>query len=105
MTSAVAIAQHRPVRLRNNSTPELLQDIERIREHLGIDKWLVFGGSWGATLGLLYAQSHPSRVLALILRGTRSWRGQKDLDWFGKSRRKHDLPRLLEGVYGNHTGA
>ena len=69
--------------IRNNSTPELLRDIERIREHLGIDKWLVFGGSWGATLGLLYAQSYPSRVLALILRGTFLAR-QKDLDWFGK---------------------
>ena len=68
----------------NNSTPELLQDIERIREHLGIDKWLVFGGSWGATLGLLYAQSHPSRVSALILRGAFLAR-KKDLDWFGKS--------------------
>ena len=67
----------------NNSTPELLQDIERIREHLGIDKWLVFGGSWGATLGLLYAQSYPSRVLAMILRGTFLAR-QKDLDWFGR---------------------
>lgn len=68
---------------KNNSTPELLQDIERIREHLGIEKWMVFGGSWGATLGLLYAQSHPSRVLALVLRGTFLAR-QKDLDWFGK---------------------
>ncbi len=68
---------------RNNSTPELLQDIERIREHLGIDQWLVFGGSWGATLGLLYAQSHPSRVLGMILRGTFLAR-QRDLDWFGR---------------------
>ena len=68
---------------RNNSTPELLQDIERIREHLGIGQWLVFGGSWGATLGLLYAQSHPSRVLGMILRGTFLAR-QKDLDWFGR---------------------
>ena len=68
---------------KNNSTPELLRDIERIREYLGVDKWMVFGGSWGATLGLLYAQSHPSRVMALILRGTFLAR-QKDLDWFGK---------------------
>ena len=68
---------------RHNSTPELLQDIERIREHLGIAQWLVFGGSWGATLGLLYAQSHPSRVLGLILRGAFLAR-QKDLDWFGR---------------------
>ncbi len=68
---------------KNNSTQDLLQDIERIREHLGIDKWMVFGGSWGATLGLLYAQSHPSRVLALVLRGTFLAR-QTDLDWFGR---------------------
>ena len=68
---------------RNNSTPDLLQDIERIREHLGIEQWLVFGGSWGATLGLLYAQSHPSRVLGMVLRGTFLAR-QKDLDWFGR---------------------
>ncbi len=66
---------------RNNSTPALLQDIEHIRAHLGIEQWLVFGGSWGATLGLLYAQSYPSRVLGLILRGTFLAR-QKDLDWF-----------------------
>ena len=67
----------------NNSTQDLLQDIERIREHLGIDRWMVFGGSWGATLGLLYAQAHPSRVLALVLRGTFLAR-QTDLDWFGR---------------------
>ena len=68
---------------KNNSTPDLLQDIERIREHLGIEQWLVFGGSWGATLGLLYAQSYPSRVLGMVLRGTFLAR-QKDLDWFGR---------------------
>ena len=68
---------------KNNSTQDLLQDIERIREHLGIEQWMVFGGSWGATLGLLYAQSHPSRVLALVLRGTFLAR-QTDLDWFGR---------------------
>lgn len=68
---------------RNNSTGELLQDIERIREHLGIEQWLVFGGSWGATLGLLYAQAHPSRVLGMVLRGVFLAR-QKDLDWFGR---------------------
>ena len=67
----------------NNSTQDLLQDIEHIREHLGIERWMVFGGSWGATLGLLYAQSHPSRVLAMVLRGAFLAR-QKDLDWFGK---------------------
>ena len=68
---------------RNNSTDDLLKDIESIRLRLGIDKWLVFGGSWGATLGLLYAQRHPDRVLALVLRGTFLAR-QCDLDWFIK---------------------
>ena len=68
---------------KNNSTPELVRDIELIRECLGIDKWLVFGGSWGATLGSLYAQSHPSHVAALILRGVFLAR-QKDLDWFSR---------------------
>jgi proline iminopeptidase len=64
-----------------NTTWHLVADIERIRQALGIDAWIVFGGSWGATLGLLYAQAHPDRVRHLILRGiflmTRA-----ELDWF-----------------------
>ena len=64
-----------------NTTWHLVADIEKIRQALGIDRWAVFGGSWGATLALLYAQTHPDRALALILRGvflmTRS-----ELDWF-----------------------
>jgi proline iminopeptidase len=64
-----------------NTTAHLLSDIETIRETLGIDRWIVFGGSWGATLGLAYAQAQPGRVLHLVLRGvftgTRS-----ELDWF-----------------------
>jgi len=52
-----------------NTTWHLIRDVEQIRETLGIDAWLVFGGSWGATLGLLYSQEHPSRVLHLMLRG------------------------------------
>jgi len=55
--------------LRDNTTPHLIADIERIRTHLGIERWLVFGGSWGSTLGLVYAETHPGRVLGLILRG------------------------------------
>ena len=69
--------------IRNNTTEDLLKDIEGIRLRLGIEKWVVFGGSWGATLGLLYAQQHPDRILALILRGTFLAR-QRDLDWFIK---------------------
>ena len=51
-----------------NTTQHLVADIERIREHFGIDKWLVVGGSWGSTLALAYAQAHPGRVTGLVLR-------------------------------------
>lgn len=53
----------------HNSTWDLVADMERIREHLGIERWLVFGGSWGSTLALAYAETHPERVSALVLRG------------------------------------
>ena len=65
----------------NNTTWDLVADIERIREALGIDKWIVFGGSWGATLSLIYAQTHPERVEALVLRGVFTMT-QGELDWF-----------------------
>ena len=68
---------------RNNTTQDLISDIDRIRRHLNIDKWLLFGGSWGATLALLYAQRHPDRISAMVLRGTFLAR-QQDLDWFAK---------------------
>ena len=55
--------------LKENSTWDLVADTERIRERLGIEKWLVFGGSWGSTLGLAYAETHPERCTGLILRG------------------------------------
>ena len=55
--------------LRENTTWDLVADIEQLRVHLGIEQWLVFGGSWGSTLALAYAQSHPARVRALVLRG------------------------------------
>ncbi|MBA3732631.1 MAG: prolyl aminopeptidase [Gammaproteobacteria bacterium] len=67
--------------LMGNSTPQLVADIERLRAHLGIDRWIVFGGSWGSTLGLAYAQAHPDRVLGLILRGIFLCR-KRDIDWF-----------------------
>ncbi len=65
----------------NNTTAHLLADMEHIRRHLGIERWLVFGGSWGATLALLYAQAHAERVSALVLRGSFLAR-RDDLDWF-----------------------
>ena len=65
----------------NNTTWHLVDDIERIRTVLGIDDWIVFGGSWGATLALIYAQAHRQRVRALVLRGV--FLGTEDeLDWF-----------------------
>ena len=67
--------------VRNNTTWDLIDDIETIRTGLGIDRWIVFGGSWGATLGLLYAQRHPGRVRHLVLRGP-FLSTQRELDWF-----------------------
>lgn len=67
--------------LRDNTTWHLVADMERIREFLGIDRWLLFGGSWGSTLSLVYAQAHPERVLGLVLRGIFLCRPE-DLDWF-----------------------
>ncbi|RVT82053.1 prolyl aminopeptidase [Rhodobacteraceae bacterium CCMM004] len=64
-----------------NTTWHLVDDIERIRRDLGIDRWAVFGGSWGATLALIYAQSHPERALHLILRGVFLME-RRELDWF-----------------------
>jgi proline iminopeptidase len=70
-------------RLKHNTTKHLILDLEMIREKLSIEKWLLFGGSWGATLALLYAQQYKQNVLALILRGTFLARAI-DADWFFK---------------------
>ena len=67
--------------LTENSTWDLVSDLERLREHLAIGRWLVFGGSWGSTLALAYAETHPERVTELVLRGIfllRRW----ELEWF-----------------------
>ncbi|QLF93369.1 prolyl aminopeptidase [Pseudomonas sp. ABC1] len=67
--------------LENNTTAHLIADMERIREHLGIEQWVLFGGSWGSTLSLAYAQAHPERVLGLVLRGIFLCRPQ-EFQWF-----------------------
>ncbi|HET8645253.1 MAG TPA: prolyl aminopeptidase [Vicinamibacteria bacterium] len=67
--------------LRENTTWDLVEDIERLRGKLGIDRWVVFGGSWGSTLALAYAETHPDRCLGLILRGIFLLRRQ-ELLWF-----------------------
>lgn len=66
--------------LEANTTWHLVADIERLREMLGIDKWMVFGGSWGSTLALAYAQTHVERATELVLRGIFTFR-QTELDW------------------------
>lgn len=66
--------------LENNTTTALLNDIEQLRQHLGIDRWWLFGGSWGSTLSLLYAEAYPQHCLGLILRGIFLAR-REDLDW------------------------
>lgn len=64
-----------------NTTWHLVEDIERLRRHFGFEDWIVFGGSWGATLGVAYAETHPERVRHLVLRGV--FLGtQAELDWF-----------------------
>ncbi len=65
----------------DNTTPHLIADLERLRESLGIARWVVFGGSWGSTLALAYAQAHPQRVLGLVLRGI-FLASPAELDWF-----------------------
>ena len=67
----------------DNTTGHLVADIEAIREHLGVERWVVFGGSWGSTLALAYAQAHPERVLGIVLRGIFLGRPQ-ELRWFNE---------------------
>jgi proline iminopeptidase len=67
--------------LQDNTTWALIEDIERLREHLGIEKWCVFGGSWGSTLALAYAITHPERVESLVLRGV-FLLTERELKWF-----------------------
>jgi proline iminopeptidase len=67
--------------LDNNTTPALIGDLERLRKHLGVERWLVFGGSWGSTLALAYAEHHRERCLGLVLRGIFLCR-PSEIDWF-----------------------
>jgi proline iminopeptidase, Neisseria-type subfamily len=72
--------------VRRNSTELLVDDAERLRRHLGVERWMLFGGSWGSTLALAYAQTHPDRCLGLILRGIFLMR-KVEIDWFLHSMR------------------
>ncbi|MEM9153712.1 MAG: prolyl aminopeptidase [Cyanobacteria bacterium P01_F01_bin.33] len=70
--------------LTDNTTLDLVADMETIRQHLSVDRWVLFGGSWGSTLAIAYAQAHPERVLALVLRGVFLMRS-RELHWFYQS--------------------
>lgn len=85
----------------DNTTPHLVADIEALRRHLGIDRWQVFGGSWGSTLALAYAEAHPECVTELVLRGIfmlRRW----ELEWFYQQGTSRLFPeawaQYLEGI-------
>ncbi|CAA6602984.1 putative proline iminopeptidase [Rhodospirillaceae bacterium LM-1] len=67
--------------IEDNTTQDLISDIEKLRQHLGIERWALFGGSWGSTLALAYAQAFPLRVLGFVLRGVFLFR-QSEVDWF-----------------------
>lgn len=90
--------------LEGNDTWALVRDIERIRETLGIERWLVFGGSWGSTLALAYAEAHPDRVLGLIVRGIFLCR-HDDLDWFYKDGANRIFPEHWEAFVSALTEA
>ena len=81
--------------LEDNTTWHLVDDIERLREHLGIDTWVVFGGSWGSTLALAYAETHPNTCRALVLRGIFLCR-RKELIWFYQQGADAIYPDLFE---------
>jgi proline iminopeptidase len=81
--------------LRENTTWDLVNDIERLREYLGIENWVVFGGSWGSTLSLAYSQTHPQRCQGLILRGIFMLR-QKELQWFYQEGASYIFPDAWE---------
>lgn len=84
------------IELQKNNTQELVKDIEKIREYLQIDQWILFGGSWGSTLGLVYAQTHPAQVLGLVLRGVFLNR-HEDIQWlFGGAGANRIFPEYWE---------
>src|SRR6202035_2775445 len=84
--------------LENNTTQDLVSDIETLRRHLGIERWLLFGGSWGSTLALAYAQAFPERVAGCVLRGV--FLGQRDeVAWF-----LHGLSAIFPDAHANFVG-
>jgi proline iminopeptidase len=81
--------------LKDNTTWDLVSDIEKLRSHLGIERWAIFGGSWGSTLALAYSQAHADRCVALILRGIFMMR-PKELRWFYQEGANYLFPDAWE---------
>lgn len=86
--------------LTDNTTWHSVADIETLREHLGIDRWQVFGGSWGSTLSLAYAETHPDRVTELVLRGIFMLR-RRELEWFYQE----DVDMLFPDAWETYVAA
>ncbi|MGH8938388.1 MAG: alpha/beta fold hydrolase, partial [Actinomycetes bacterium] len=84
--------------LSTNTTPHLIEDIERLREHLGIDRWVVVGGSWGVTLGLAHAQRHPDRVIAMVLAAITTG-SRRETDWITR-----DMGRVFPREWEQFVG-
>lgn len=93
--------------LKDNTTWHLVNDMEKLREHLGISTWIVFGGSWGSTLALSYAIRHSERVKALVLRGIFLLR-KKEIDWFYQEGASYIFPdawaKYLEPIPASERG-
>ncbi|MEY2471139.1 MAG: proline iminopeptidase [Actinomycetota bacterium] len=95
------------VSLETNTTGNLLQDIEALRAHLGIDRWVVFGVSWGSTLGIAYAETCPERVIALVVAGIALGR-QSEITWLYETIAPLfpvEYARLIEGIDGDVVAA
>jgi proline iminopeptidase len=84
--------------LSTNTTAHLIGDIERLREHLGIDRWVIVGVSWGVTLGLIYAQRHPERVMAMVL-GVVTAGTRRETDWITR-----DMGRVFPREWEQFAG-
>ncbi len=95
--------------LTDNTTQALVSDMEKLREHLGIEVWVLFGGSWGSTLSLVYAETHPERVIGMILRGVFLNR-RHDVDWlFNGAGANFIFPdyweEFINAIPNNHNGS
>ena len=84
--------------LAQNTTQDLVSDIDALRRHLGIDRWILFGGSWGSTLALAYAQTHPDRVAGCVLRGVFLGRAN-EVEWF-----LHGLRMIFPDAHATFAG-